>query len=174
MRTDSTARPTSHADPSVDAIPWVIEGIRAGIAGAAVIALFFAILDLGAEHPFWTPFVLGSAFFRNALPAARSAVDPALVVGYTGIHALVFVGFGLSAAFYLFTGSRTTGPLATRLALSAALFAGLEVVFVLFAMLFARGSLAMLGAGRVAVANALAAAAMAWLLCARADRVRRP
>jgi len=172
MRVDpAPARePARAVDPDVESIPWLIAGLRAGVLGAVVIALFFAVLDFATGRLFWTPFALGSALFRSAAPASGAAVDPVLVLAYTAVHGLVFVGFGSTAAFYLLTGSRTLGPVATRLAVAGVLFAALEVVFVLFAKLFAPGSLAVLGAGRVALANALAAVAMAGLLCASASR----
>jgi hypothetical protein len=162
-------------DPNVDAIPWVAEGVAAGVLGAAVVAVFFGLVDVVASRPFWTPFELGSEFLRGRLPAPGDPVDAVLVMAYTAMHGAVFLSVGLIAAFLLLSGSRPPGPVTTRgLVLAGFLFAAFEVVFSIFGWLFAPRSMALLGAGSVALANGLAAAAMAGFLCARAERALGP
>lgn len=161
----------SAEDPDVEAIPWVSAGAAAGVLGAAILALVFGIVDVLAGRPLWTPFALGAAFFRGALPPEGSAIEPALVVGYTILHGAVFVGAGVLAAFEILAGTRLPGPAATRgLLLAALLFLLFEIVFVAFALLFAPGAMALLGAGRVAFANLVAAGAMSALLYVRRAR----
>jgi hypothetical protein len=170
MHTQTRDRPLRHADPAratdLDSVPWLTTGIVAGLAGAAVIAVVFLILDLLAGRPLWTPFALGSAFFLGEFPALDAAIVPALVAGYTVMHAGVFVAAGLLASFELMTGSRLPGATPTRrsLLLAALLFVGLEAVFLLFASLMAPQALELFGVGRVAIANGLAAVAMAAVI----------
>jgi len=89
------AGPARVADPNVDAIPWVTDGLGAGLLGAVVIRACVGERDRPGA---------GARLHGGTRPGVR------------------------------------------------------------------RVRLAMLGAGRVAVANALAAGAMAVLLCARAER----
>jgi hypothetical protein len=165
-------RDASRADPNVDAVPWVSEGILIGVVGAGAVALFFLLFDLAAGRPFWTPHLLGSAFFIGRPPDAAAAIEPALVVGYTLLHGGVFVAVGLAAAFELMTGTRLPGATAFRraLLLAALMLVAFELIFVAFAALMAPGVLALLGAGRVTVANLVAAIAMAGVLHARVAR----
>ena len=74
------------------------EGIVAGLIGAAVVALWFFVFDLLRGRPFLTPTLLGSfVFFGVNTPAG---LDPALgpILGYTVLHGLAFVAFGVVAA----------------------------------------------------------------------------
>jgi hypothetical protein len=153
---------------NVEALPWVADGIAAGLIGASLVAIFFLVFDLLAGEPLRTPFALGAALFRGELPPAGTPVDPMLVLAYTALHGTVFIGFGVPAAFQMLARARAArGPLRAAL-LAVGLFAGFEVVFLSLGELFVPGLTGMLGAGRVAVANALAAAAMAAFLGARA------
>jgi hypothetical protein len=149
--------------------PWVVYGIEAGLLGAFVVAVFFLIVDLLAGRALWTPQVLGSALFLGQLPADGSPVQPVVVIGYTAIHVAVFVAFGVPAAFRLLAGQSSHTPGGTAV-LAAVLFAGFELVFLSLAQLFVPGLYGVLGAGRVALANALAAGAMAVFLAVRASR----
>jgi hypothetical protein len=92
-----------------------------------------------------------------------------VVIGYTAIHVAVFVAFGVPAAFRLLAGQSSHTPGGTAV-LAAVLFAGFELVFLSLAQLFVPGLYGVLGAGRVALANALAAGAMAVFLAVRASR----
>ena len=93
-----------------------------------------------------------------------------LVLAYTALHGTVFIGFGVPAAFQIL--SRGSGrPLRPGL-LGIVLFAGFELVFLTLGELFVPGLTGMLGAGRVALANLLAAGAMAAFLWERAARNR--
>jgi hypothetical protein len=150
-------------------LPWVASGVEAGLLGAAVVALFFLGVDLLAGRPLWTPHALGSALFLARLPEP-GAVSPVLVLAYTAIHGTVFIGFGVPAAFQVLTrapASTSGGALAL---LGLLLFVGFEAVFLAMAQLFVPGLLGLLGFGRVALANAAAAACMALFLRRRALR----
>jgi len=73
------------------------EGITVGLIGAAIVMLWFFIVDLAAGVPLRTPALLGAALFDgaryvDATPTAR------LVAGYTAVHLLGFVALGVGVA----------------------------------------------------------------------------
>ena len=73
------------------------EGITVGLIGAAIVMLWFFIVDLAAGVPLRTPALLGAALFDGArsevvTPTAR------LVVGYTAVHLAGFVVMGPAVA----------------------------------------------------------------------------
>lgn len=167
MPTRDASLPATEAP--TDSVPWVITGIASGVVGAAVVALLFLLVDLIAGQPFATPNTLGSVLFQGKIP---TTVEPALVVGYTGIHGLVFVGFGLISALLLMSADRA--PSALRgVGLAVALFLAFEICFLAFAALFEPGLVGELGAGWVALANALAALAMSLFIVGRDASARR-
>lgn len=166
----SEARHQAAAGP--DAMPWVVNGLLSGVLGAATVAVFFLVLDLVGGNPLWTPTTLGAALFRGEMLPASAPAEPVLVVGYTAVHGLVFAGFGLIAAFLLMTGDRAVSSV-RAVVLGAALFVAFEISFVIFGILFERELMGQLGAGWVALANALAAVAMTFFLSARDASGRR-
>lgn len=157
-------------DANVEAVTWRIEGVLAGVIGAAVVAVFFLIFDVAARRPLWTPFALGSVFFVNELPEPGAAIDLAMVAGYTALHGTVFVAFGLMAAFYFDTQIRPRASLGRAALLALLLFLAFELCFWLFARMFVPDALDVLGVVRVSVANLLAAVAMAGWIVVRAAR----
>lgn len=73
------------------------EGIIAGVIGAAVIALWFLIIDTFNGRPLYTPTVLGTALFKGGigLNAPESlAVNLEAVLMFTWIHGLIFIILG--------------------------------------------------------------------------------
>jgi len=85
------------------------EGIRAGLAGAAAIAVWFFVLDLLHGRPLATPTMLGTAVFHGADAIAEpSGLRPSLemVLSFTWIHTLVFVLFGMAAAWLIGVAER--------------------------------------------------------------------
>lgn len=169
--TGAGPEPPARVDPNVADIEWVREAILAGAVGAAVIAVFFLVVDSIAGRPLWTPHALGAALFRGGFPDPGEPIDLALVVGYTAVHGAVFTAVALIAAFEVL--SRRPSASALRfLGLAAALFVGMQLAFFAFDALAAADAMAALGSGAVALANALAALAMAWTLRLRAARAR--
>lgn len=73
------------------------EGIITGLLGAAVVALFYLIVDVLRGRPLMTPSVLGQAFILHT-PATPAAPDMTAVVAYTTFHVIAFVAFGLLLA----------------------------------------------------------------------------
>jgi len=142
---------------------WAWRGAVAGATGAAAVALFFLAIDWMAGRPLWTPTALGSQLLLGETHAADAGFDPILVIAYTLVHGLVFVGLGLVAAI---EAERLRQEGAT------AIFLAVEVFFLGVTGVFAPGLVATVGAGEVALANALAAAAMAATLVLLRERSR--
>jgi hypothetical protein len=150
--------------------PTWIHGVVAGIAGASTIAAFFLVVDILAGRPLWTPTALGALFLRGEVLAGTAPAEPVLVVGYTALHALGFVGIGLPAAYLLQVPRRVSRPAVLLVALG--LFAALEAFTVAMGLIFVPELARELGVGRVAVANALAAIVMSAGLTGAAIRGR--
>ena len=174
MPTDEAALGSAHQGDAArgDSIPWALTGLVSGTLGATVVALFFLVLDTANGQPLWTPTTLGSALFRGEMLPPGAPAEASLVAGYTAIHAAVFLGLGLIAAFFLMNKEEKAGP-AWAGGVAIALFAGTEISFLIFAGLFEPALVGELGAGWVAFANVLAAVAMSLFLVAFDSRSRR-
>jgi hypothetical protein len=149
------------------AFSWYADGVISGAFGAAAVALFFLIVDLVGGHPLFTPNALGTSLFLGQAVTPDSPIVPVLVVGYTAVHVGFFVGFGVIAAFEVLSRRRIPPTDAGTLLLTAALFVAFEISFLAMAQLFAPHLTGVLGVGRVALANAVAAFAMAKYLLTR-------
>lgn len=151
-------------DTNVNASVWVWDGILTGLLGAAVIAVFFLAVDIAQGRPLWTPYALGSAVFLGESVAADAAPQPDMVLAYTVLHAAVFLIAGLATSFALLGHRARLGPL-SGVVVAVLMFAGFEAFFLVFFSTFAdsvaSSLFAQLGTGRIAVANLLAAGAMA-------------
>jgi hypothetical protein len=134
------------------------EGIVAGLIGAAVVAIWFFVFDILRGRPFLTPSLLGSLVFLgvNTPTVTAPAVGP--ILGYTILHGLAFVAFGVVAATMLAMSDR-----------EPALFIAFVILFACFEVFFF-GVLGVLGRGvqtalvwwSVLVGNLLASIAMLW------------
>lgn len=149
---------------------WVRSGIIAGLLGAAVVAVFFFVVDWMAGRPFWTPQALGSALFLAERVSPGAAPEPLLIFAYTVVHGVIFVAACVAAASEVYSRAASMASPAAAVALGAVLFTGFEIFFLVLGQLFFEGLIDTLGIARVTVANALAAAAMAAFLWARARR----
>lgn len=167
----SPAQLRSKIRPLEQAEAWVIEGLVAGCAGAAVVALFFLFWDLSLGRPLWTPAALGSALFLGRAPGPNETANLAVVAAYSAAHGALFLIFGLGAAFAVFDlGMRRIAKGALAVLLAGTLFTAITIAFLLFAALFGSAIAAELGTAKVAAANLIAAGTMAALLA----RGRRP
>jgi len=140
-----------------------LEGIRAGLVGASIIALWFLLVDSLAGQPLYTPTVLGAALFRGGAGLeSGSTVAPSveLVAGFTWVHYLVFMLIGVGAARLMALAERNPS-LGFGIVLFFAVF---EFGFLLASMIFAEGVMQRLAWPAVVVGNLLAAAGMAWVL----------
>ena len=144
------------------------EGVVAGLIGAATVAVWFFVFDLARGRPFLTPGVLGALVFHG--PGTPVADMPAAgpILGYTILHGLAFVAFGVMAATIMAMSER-----------EPALFIGFVVLFACFEAFFF-GVLGAFGQSMhgalvwwaVLVGNLLASVAMLWYLF-RAHRALR-
>ena len=74
------------------------EGITVGLIGAAIVMLWFFIVDLAAGVPLRTPALLGAAVFEGVRYADAVTPTARLVAGYTALHLAGFVAFGLAVS----------------------------------------------------------------------------
>jgi hypothetical protein len=136
------------------------DGIVAGVIGAAVIALWFLIIDTFNGRPLYTPTVLGTALFQGGvgLNAPESlAVNVEAVLMFTWVHGLIFiiiggiasrllgiaehnpnVGFGILLLFVVFE----FGFVAVNLAFADAVLQALAWQAILLGNLLAASSMA--------------------------------
>lgn len=134
------------------------EGVVAGLIGAAVVAVWFLVFDIARGRPFLTPGLLGAAVFQGVTDP--TGVQPSFgnVLGYTIIHGLAFIAFGVVAASLMAVSEREP---ALFLAF-VILFASFEVF--VFGVVGALGK-SMLGTlvwWAILVGNLLASVAMLW------------
>ncbi|MFB3121251.1 MAG: hypothetical protein ACE10H_03535, partial [Candidatus Binatia bacterium] len=74
-----------------------LEGIIAGMIGAAIIAIWFLILDTFNGRPLYTPTVLGTALFGRGegLSSPESMrVSWEMTLMFTWVHGMVFAVIG--------------------------------------------------------------------------------
>ena len=136
------------------------EGVVAGIIGAAVVAVWFLLFDVARGRPFLTPALLGSAVFYGVNTPADVHVTLAPILGYTILHGLAFIAFGVIAASVMALSER-----------EPALFVAFVILFACFEMFFF-GVVGALGKSMVGVlvwwailiGNLLATVAMLWYL----------
>ena len=135
-------------------------GIVAGIAGAAIVALWFLLLDLIRSQPLFTPALLGAAVFHGATTPAEVTVALGPVLGYTLLHVLAFIAFGIVAASLLLASEEDPSAFIAFVAL----FAGFEVFFFLVLGAFGRSLLGAVVWWAIFTGNLLASAGMLAIL----------
>ncbi|MEX2223459.1 MAG: hypothetical protein WEG40_16850 [Candidatus Rokuibacteriota bacterium] len=74
------------------------EGITVGLIGAAIVMLWFFIVDLAAGVPLRTPALLGAVLFDGVQDTTAVTPTARLVAGYTAVHLGGFMVFGLGVA----------------------------------------------------------------------------
>ncbi|PYN78137.1 MAG: hypothetical protein DMD96_21765 [Candidatus Rokuibacteriota bacterium] len=134
------------------------EGVVAGLIGAAVVAVWFLLFDIWRGRPFLTPGLLGAAVFQGVTNPIGLEPTVGNVVGYTIVHGLAFIAFGVIAASLMAVSER-----------EPALFLAFVILFASFEV-FVFGvvgalSKSMLGAlvwWAILVGNLLASLAMLW------------
>ncbi|MBF8254540.1 MAG: hypothetical protein HW373_1235 [Deltaproteobacteria bacterium] len=161
---ESSSQPIPKApSPSLahDRTVSVIEdGILTGVAGAAVVAAWFLILDTARGQMFFTPSLLGSVVFLGQSPDQVVSVNGFIIFAYTGLHGVLFLMAGLALAwmFGMFEHNPQFGIILLLLFL---LFE--SILFSFAAAIFPN----LLGAVAVASGNLFAAIAMFWFLIRR-------
>src|SRR6516162_6998429 len=137
-----------------------LDGIIAGLIGAAIVAIWFLFMDTVTRLPLYTPTVLGEGLLLKEQSLASNAgelVSLKLTVIYSGVHGLVFMVLGVIAAYLLLLPKR---KLHLGIVLIA-LFAVLELGFVGTAFIVAKPVLNELAWPIILTGNFLAAAGMA-------------
>jgi hypothetical protein len=139
------------------------DGVVAGIIGAAVVAVWFLILDIARGQPFLTPSMVGSVFFLGESVEGASTLNVVMVFAYTGVHGVLFLLAGCVLSWMVAQVERNPQfglvLLLLFLLFESVLF-GLEVTIV-------PSLVGALGAFSVAFANLFAAVAMFWYLLLR-------
>lgn len=164
---DRRAGSTSAPPPTISTV--LIEGFITGIIGAGVVAAWFLLLDTLTHQPLWTPSLLGTVLFRGpeAAVANHAVIDPGMVAGYTIVHHLAFMVVGVLASF-LISEMKRIPPLGIALLF---LFVFVETGFLIFVLSIGEPLLEGISLWAVAVANLLAATAMAGYLWYRQPRI---
>jgi hypothetical protein len=147
----------------------LLEGLVAGVIGAAAVALWFLIVDLIAGRPFFTPAMLGSAVFWGNVDPAAVQITFATVIGYTMLHVLAFLFVGGVAAGLAALVERFP----TAAFLTVFLFVVFEVGFYIIVALVAQPLLGALAWANVAIGNLLAAIGMGVYLWHAHPRIRQ-
>jgi hypothetical protein len=125
------------------------EGVIAGLVGAAVVALWFLLLDGLQGDPLRTPELLGSALLRQTpgIPA---------VLHYTVVHGLAFILFGIVGAL-LIAGAERQPVFIFPLVI---LFTAFEVGFFGAVLILATSVLDEVAGWEILTGNLVAACAM--------------
>ncbi len=170
----SPSRPASSSSATAERLSGsssvlIERGFLSGVIGAAVVAVFFAVVDGLRGELFHTPHLLGSVLFTDATPATLGPIQGPMVMAYTAVHLGAFVAVGLAVAWLLAQAERYP-PFAVMLVL---LFFCFEALFLALAAALMPGVVGALGAGLVVAANLLSAAAMVGYLLWHAN-VRVP
>lgn len=134
----------------------VREGIVAGLLGAAIVAVWFLIVDSITGRPLFTPAALGSAILFGASAAQGVEISSATIIGYSLIHVGAFLVFGLVVSA-LVTQAEKVPPLFFGLIL---LFVVFETFFVFMVAMLGSWLLESLAWWSVLAGNLLAAAAV--------------
>ena len=139
------------------------DGILTGMTGAAVVALWFLILDTARGQIFFTPSLLGSVVFLGQSPDEVISVNPFIVFAYTGLHGVLFLLAGLVIA-WLFAVFERNPQFGIILLL---LFLLVESILFSFAAAVFPNLVGAIGAVAVASGNLFAAVVMFWFLMRR-------
>ncbi|MBF6568088.1 MAG: hypothetical protein IVW54_04335 [Candidatus Binataceae bacterium] len=135
----------------------LLDGALAGGCGAAVIAIWFLLLDLVRGQPLQTPELLGASLvpWFHTVPAS-GAVPWTLIAGYSLFHFMAFAIIGMAGALMMEAAERDP-------ALFPSLFIFLiafEMFFIALVMLLGPAAAAVMPWWKVMIGNALATAAM--------------
>ena len=139
------------------------EGVVAGLIGAGVVAIWFLLFDVARGRPLLTPALLGSALFYGVNNPIGLQVHLPVVVGYTVVHGLAFVAFGIIAASVIAASEREP-PLVIGVVI---LFACFETFFLGVVSVLGRAVTDALSWWGILIANFLAAVAMLWFFLLR-------
>jgi hypothetical protein len=147
--------------------PVLRDGVIAGLIGAAVVAVWFLILDIARGRPLLTPALLGSAVFQGITDPSQVIVSAGPILFYTLLHGVAFIGFGVVAASLILAAEREPALLIAF----AILFIGFEAFFIGAVAALGRSMLGALVWWAILAGNMLASVAMLWYFFARHRRL---
>ena len=140
------------------------EGIYAGIIGATAIAVWFAIIDILAAHPFPTPDILGAGLISVlGKPPMMPDTMAVHIVVYTIFHYLAFAIIGILLAKLVHQSARTPAVLAGALIA----FVAFELGAIGLTTLLTESRLGGMAWYQIFLANLLATALMFWFMWRR-------
>jgi hypothetical protein len=96
--TQSTSEASSPNQPQERSTSILEDGILTGVAGAAVVAIWFLLLDTARGQMLFTPSLLGSVIFLGQNPNDVVSINPYIIFAYTGLHGVLFLMAGLVIA----------------------------------------------------------------------------
>ncbi len=117
------------------------EGVIAGVIGAATVALWFLIYDAWRGTPLLTPALLGTVIFYGVSTPLSIEIAAGPVIGYSIVHVLAFIGFGIVAACMMAASEREPAIFIAFVTL----FAAFEVFFFVVARTLSQDLLGALG-----------------------------
>jgi len=82
------------------------EGLLAGLFAAVVVAIAYLPFDLYRGSPLWTPALLGALFFEGVEHAQPGLVTGDLVVRFTLLHVVLWMGAGVFSSCLVSLGER--------------------------------------------------------------------
>jgi len=89
--------------------PLLKKGIITGLIGGSAVALWFLIMDLLANAPFYTPAALGSAVLFGATSPDEVRVGAAVIAAYTVVHFAAFIVVGVALVWSAHRLEQTPG-----------------------------------------------------------------
>ena len=134
------------------------DGVLAGLIGASVVALWFLVIDALRGRPLLTPALLGSAVFYGVKSPEHLQITLGPILGYTLLHGLAFVAFGIVAAGLIVATEREPGLFIAFVIL----FGSFEAFFFGAAAALGQSVIGALVWWTILVGNLLASAAMLW------------
>ncbi len=134
------------------------EGVVAGILGAAVVAVWFLLFDFARGTPFLTPSLLGGVAFHGLYAPLAGGVDAGTVLGYTLLHGLAFIAFGVIASSLIAASEREPALVVAVVIL----FACFETFFLAVVGALGKSVSDLLEWWAILIGNLLAAVAMLW------------
>jgi len=139
------------------------EGVVAGCIGAAVVAVWFLLFDLARGRPLLTPALLGAVVFHGTNHPVEPEGALGLVAGYTILHGLAFIAFGVVAASLIAASEREPALIIAVVIL----FACFETFFLAVEGALGKSVVGELLWWSVLIGNFLAALAMLWYFLLR-------
>jgi hypothetical protein len=136
------------------------EGVIAGLIGAATVAVWFLVFDIARGKPFLTPALLGNAVFYGVNTPIGLQVTLGPILGYTLLHGLAFIAFGVIASAIMAVSEREP----TLFVAFVILFGCFEAFFFGVVGAFGQSMMGALVWWAILVGNLLASVAMLWYL----------